>query len=129
MPEEAEKAEAAAGEGDGEAAGAAGGARVPRGRSRGTAVLVAAAAALGLAAGTCVGAQTAVHDDAFPDAAAVDGIARTVYVEPRPYGTEQVRQAYLSAGDTVAVITQSRKGGAPAVPFQQTVTLQSELLG
>ncbi|MFJ3337245.1 hypothetical protein [Streptomyces sp. NPDC086766] len=75
------------------------------------------------------GAQTTAHDEAFPDAAAVDGVNRTAYVEPRPYGAEQVRQAYLSAGDTIAVITQSRKGGAPAVPFQQTVTLQSELLG
>lgn len=74
------------------------------------------------------GAQTTVHDEAFPDAAAVDDVPRTAYVEPRPYGTEQVRQAYLSAGDTIAVITQSRKGGAPAVPFQQTVTLQGELL-
>jgi hypothetical protein len=50
-------------------------------------------------------------------------------VESKPYGAEQVRQSYLSAGDTIAVIVQSRKGTAQAVPFQQTVILQSELLG
>ncbi|MEU0966341.1 hypothetical protein ABZ357_13310 [Streptomyces sp. NPDC005917] len=48
--------------------------------------------------------------------------------EVKPYGAEQVREAYLSAGDTLALIVQSRKGRALAVPFQQTVTLQGELL-
>jgi hypothetical protein len=52
-----------------------------------------------------------------------------VYVESKPYGAEQVRQGYLSAGDVLAVIVQSRKGAAKAVPFRQTVALQSELLG
>ena len=56
-------------------------------------------------------------------------IARTAYVEAKPYGAEQVRQAYLSAGDVYAVILQSRAGTAEAVPFQQTVVLQSQLLG
>lgn len=50
-------------------------------------------------------------------------------MESKPYGAEQVRQGYLRAGDVLAVIVQSRKGAARAVPFQQTVTLQSELLG
>lgn len=48
--------------------------------------------------------------------------------ETKPYGAEQVREAYPSAGDTVALIVQSRKGGAKAVPFLQTITLQSQLL-
>ncbi|MFE1029311.1 hypothetical protein ACFW5I_33010 [Streptomyces sp. NPDC058818] len=50
------------------------------------------------------------------------------HTEPEPYGTEQVRQAYLGAGDVLAVVLQSRKGEAEAVPFQQTVALQALLL-
>ncbi|WP_181139720.1 hypothetical protein [Streptomyces sp. Ru71] len=57
------------------------------------------------------------------------GIERMVYAEKEPYGPEQVRQAVLSAGDVLAVVVRSRKGGAAAVPFQQTVVLQSQLLG
>lgn len=75
------------------------------------------------------GADAVTYDEDFPEAAAVPGVERTAYVEAKPYGAEQVRQAYLTAGDVFAVILQSRKGGAPAVPFQQTVTLQSQLLG
>ncbi|MEU6221246.1 hypothetical protein ABZ845_27630 [Streptomyces sp. NPDC047022] len=67
-------------------------------------------------------------DDEFP--AAIGGkVSRLAYAESKPYGDEQVREAYLAAGDTLAVVLQSRKGAAPAVPFQQTVALQSELLG
>ncbi|MEU6625691.1 hypothetical protein ABZ926_33710 [Streptomyces litmocidini] len=51
------------------------------------------------------------------------------YGEPRPYGPEQTRWAYVQAGDTLAVVTQTRKGGALTVPFRQTVTLQAQLLG
>ncbi|MFC9911670.1 hypothetical protein [Streptomyces sp. NPDC059862] len=75
------------------------------------------------------GAHDAAYDEEFPEPAAVAGIARTAYFEPKPYGAQQVRQAYLSAGDVYAVIVQSRKGGVPAVPFQQTVVLQGQLLG
>ncbi|MEV7071537.1 hypothetical protein [Streptomyces sp. NPDC093990] len=75
------------------------------------------------------GAAEAVYDEDFPAAAAVSGITRTAFEEPKPYGTEQVREGYLAAGDVFAVILQSRKGSAPAVPFQQTVTLQAQLLG
>ncbi|MFD7405272.1 hypothetical protein ACFV7R_21910 [Streptomyces sp. NPDC059866] len=71
----------------------------------------------------------ATYDEKFPEAAAVAGIERTAYFEPKPYGAEQVRQAYLTAGDVYAVILQSGKGGVAAVPFQQTVVLQSQLLG
>ncbi|MFE1838714.1 hypothetical protein [Streptomyces sviceus] len=74
------------------------------------------------------GAAEAVYDEAFPDAAAVSEISRAAFTEQKPYGAEQVRQGYLSAGDVFAVILQSRKGSAPAVPFQQTVTLQAQLL-
>ncbi|MFI1359112.1 hypothetical protein ACH4TV_36920 [Streptomyces sp. NPDC020898] len=71
------------------------------------------------------GAAQAEVDEEFPAQAA----QAAVYAESKPYGAEQVRYAYLAAGDTFALIMQSRKGEALAVPFQQTVTLQSQLLG
>lgn len=67
-------------------------------------------------------------DESIPEKARFDDVTYTLYVEPEPYGAEQVRQAYLGAGDVLAVVLQSRKGGARAVPFQQTVVLQSQLL-
>lgn len=74
------------------------------------------------------GAQATVHDADFPSEAEADDVRYAVYNEAKPYGAEQVRQAYLTAGDTLAVIVQSRKGTAAAVPFQQTVALQGQLL-
>ncbi|CAL9484542.1 hypothetical protein SUDANB38_03134 [Streptomyces sp. enrichment culture] len=52
-----------------------------------------------------------------------------VYDEVPPVGAGHTRQAYILAGDTLALVTQTRKGAAPAVPFRQTVLLQSQLLG
>ncbi|MGI5138884.1 MULTISPECIES: hypothetical protein [unclassified Streptomyces] len=75
------------------------------------------------------GTEASVADDDFPVASRVVGIERFAYAESKPYGAEQVRHAYLAAGDVLALVVQSRKGGAKAVPFQQTVVLQSELLG
>ncbi|WP_031479104.1 hypothetical protein [Streptomyces bicolor] len=76
------------------------------------------------------GAEAAVYDEDFPEEARQIGeISPSVYAEVEPYGDEEVRQAYLPAGDVLGVIVQSRKGGARAVPFQQTVVLQSQLLG
>ncbi|MFG2542405.1 hypothetical protein ACGFOM_08250 [Streptomyces sp. NPDC048594] len=74
------------------------------------------------------GTDESVPDEDFPVKAQLDDLVYSVYTEPEPYGAEQVRQAYLGAGDVLAVVVQSRKGGAPAVPFQQTVALQSRLL-
>ncbi|WP_328362074.1 hypothetical protein OG800_27800 [Streptomyces sp. NBC_00445] len=74
------------------------------------------------------GAGASVVDEDFPRVEPVDEIQRSVYTETKPYGAEHVRHAYLAAGDVLAVIVQSRKGGAEAVPFQQTVMLQSQLL-
>ncbi|MEU8521851.1 hypothetical protein [Streptomyces sp. NBC_01216] len=51
------------------------------------------------------------------------------FAETKPYGAEQTRWVHIQAGDTVALITQSREGGALTVPFQQTVALQNQLLG
>ncbi|WP_448315575.1 hypothetical protein [Streptomyces sp. CO7] len=75
------------------------------------------------------GTESWAVDEKYPAKADVSEVATTAYVEEKPYGDEQSRQAYLSAGDTLAVITQTRKGTAPAVPFQQTVALQAQLLG
>ncbi|MFE9853800.1 hypothetical protein [Streptomyces sp. NPDC005780] len=59
------------------------------------------------------------------------GTTAYVFAEAKPFGAAQVRQSYLAAGDTVALIVQSRKGGGgtPRVPFHQTVILQNQLLG
>ncbi|MFD3733631.1 hypothetical protein [Streptomyces sp. NPDC058632] len=75
------------------------------------------------------GAETSEFDDGFPAEALGDDVRRAVYAETGAYGDEQVRQAYLMAGDTLALVVQSRKGGAEAVPFHQTVVLQGRLLG
>ncbi|GHH04123.1 hypothetical protein [Streptomyces rubradiris] len=74
------------------------------------------------------GAEYYALDETFPPGARMKGVTLFPYTEAEPYGAEQVRQAYFVAGDTIAVITQTRKGGVNAVPFRQTVTLQTELL-
>jgi hypothetical protein len=74
-------------------------------------------------------APETTYDDAISDRILAENVKASAYTESKPYGAEEVRQAYLSAGDTVALVVQSRKGGAKAVPFEQTVTLQSQLLG
>ncbi|WP_241740966.1 hypothetical protein [Streptomyces sp. L2] len=72
----------------------------------------------------------AMHlDESFPDSSDSSRVLHYAYVEPKPYGAEQVRQAVLFAGDVIGVVVQSRKGGAKAVPFQQTVVLEKQLLG
>ncbi|BAU84918.1 membrane protein [Streptomyces laurentii] len=35
----------------------------------------------------------------------------------------------VQAGDTLALVVQSRKAGVETVPFRQTVILQTQLLG
>lgn len=74
------------------------------------------------------GASEVHIDEHFPDKAALDDVHHYVYDEAKPYGATYERQAYLTAGDTLALVVQSRKGSAKAVPFQQTVVLQSQLL-
>ncbi|MEU6527609.1 hypothetical protein ABZ869_00275 [Streptomyces sp. NPDC046928] len=75
------------------------------------------------------GTETSVADEGFGDLPWPGDFPRWAYTESKPYGTEQVRQAYLGAGDILGVIVQSRKGTAASVPFRQTVTLQGQLLG
>ncbi|MEU5314524.1 hypothetical protein [Streptomyces sp. NPDC021562] len=68
------------------------------------------------------------RDLGFPVAAHLDRVHTAPIRESKPYGAEEVREAYLAAGDTVALVVQSRRHSALAVPFEQTVTLQGELL-
>ncbi|MEV4427343.1 hypothetical protein AB0K23_18510 [Streptomyces sp. NPDC049602] len=74
------------------------------------------------------GVEGVVLED-FADDIGVPDTSVYAFREKKPYGPEQVRWAYVQAGDTLALITQTRKGEALAVPFQQTVTLQNQLLG
>ncbi|MGW2301981.1 hypothetical protein [Streptomyces sp. NPDC001809] len=67
--------------------------------------------------------------DNFADDVDVADTSLYVFREKKPYGPDQVRWAYVQAGDTLALITQTRRGEALGVPFQQTVTLQNQLLG
>lgn len=67
--------------------------------------------------------------ESFADDVSVPDTSLYAYHEKKPYGPEQTRWAYVQAGDTLALITQTRRGEALVVPFQQTVTLQNQLLG
>ncbi|MGW1494820.1 hypothetical protein [Streptomyces sp. NPDC002402] len=73
--------------------------------------------------------DTAPLDESYPSGALVPSTERNVYDEAAPRGPLHVRHAYITAGDTVALIVQSKKGTASAVPFHQTVVLQNQLLG
>ncbi|MHB9860749.1 hypothetical protein [Streptomyces sp. YIM S03343] len=74
------------------------------------------------------GAELYQPDEGFSTIPRPKEVSVMPYVEQKPYGAEQLRLAYVSAGDTLAVVVQSRKDAAKAVPFHQTVTLQGELL-
>ncbi|MFB7937700.1 hypothetical protein [Streptomyces sp. NPDC056049] len=74
------------------------------------------------------GVESAVLDQSTEDID-VPNVAPYAYQEEEPYGPEQTRWSFVQAGDTLAVITLSRKDGVPTVPFQQTVALQAQLLG
>ncbi|MFI6356466.1 hypothetical protein ACIBJF_28250 [Streptomyces sp. NPDC050743] len=75
------------------------------------------------------GAASNAMDASYPTAA-VDGHGLVEeFAEQKPYGAEQVRQAYIASGDVIALVVQSRAGGAKEIPFQQTVVLQQQLLG
>lgn len=78
---------------------------------------------------TARGADVTESGDGCPAAADMADIERHAYDEFEPYGAGHLRQACPCAGDVIAVITQSRKGTAAAVPFQRTAVLQSRLLG
>ncbi|MEV1020526.1 hypothetical protein [Streptomyces sp. NPDC050264] len=52
-----------------------------------------------------------------------------VYDEQKPYGKEQVREAYIQSGDVLALVVQSDRDAVAKIPFRQTVALQNQLLG
>lgn len=52
-----------------------------------------------------------------------------VYDEAAPRGATHLRAAYITAGDTLAVIHMEKPKTQSAVPFHQTVLLQAQLLG
>ncbi|MBO0517172.1 hypothetical protein J0695_36235, partial [Streptomyces beijiangensis] len=68
-------------------------------------------------------------DDHWSEGGSVEDTTSYVYAEAKPYGARQLRQAYVLAGDTVALVIQSHKGATAKVPFEQTVILQTQLLG
>lgn len=77
------------------------------------------------------GAQFLELDESWRGGGKVENTASYVFNEPKPFGAEQMRIGYVVAGDTVAVVVQSRKGagGTARIPFHQTVILQNQLLG
>ncbi|MHC0429575.1 hypothetical protein ACX6XY_05205 [Streptomyces sp. O3] len=68
-------------------------------------------------------------DEEYPEDAIVRSTERDVFDEAVPRGERHVRHAYITAGDTLALIVQSSRGSTPRVPFHQTVVLQNQLLG
>ncbi|XEC32832.1 hypothetical protein JAO84_19420 [Streptomyces fradiae] len=70
-----------------------------------------------------------IETESLGDDVRVTNTALYAVAERKPYGPEQTRWAYIQAGDTLGLVVQSRKGEAAPVPFQQTVTLQNQLLG
>ncbi|MFG3286312.1 hypothetical protein [Streptomyces sp. NPDC048111] len=73
--------------------------------------------------------ESGMDTDYLPGGQGVAHVRHDVYAESAPTGPVDVRHAYLVAGDIVALVVQSRKGSAAAVPFHQTVVLQEQLLG
>ncbi|MFJ8754108.1 hypothetical protein ACIREO_33000 [Streptomyces sp. NPDC102441] len=72
-----------------------------------------------------------MHDTICGAPAGAESTTTHVYSEPASYGAEQVRHAYVLAGDTVALVVHARKGeaGTETVPFHRSVVLQNQLLG
>lgn len=63
------------------------------------------------------------------DSAVPEGEMVNVYDEAAPRGATHLRAAYITAGDTLAVIHMEKPKTQSAVPFHQTVLLQAQLLG
>jgi hypothetical protein len=68
--------------------------------------------------------DTKWSDDAVPDGEMV-----SPYNETAPRGATHLRAAYISSGDTLAVVHMEKPGTQSDVPFHQTVLLQAQLLG
>ncbi|MET9372579.1 hypothetical protein ABZX98_00285 [Streptomyces sp. NPDC002992] len=78
--------------------------------------------------GPLLGVEGIKMESEFASMVRVPYTALYAFVEA-PRNADQTRWAYIQAGDTLALVTQTRKGEALKVPFQQTVTLQNQLLG
>lgn len=76
-------------------------------------------------------ATTMERDEDWSGGGKVADTSSYVFRETKPYGAAQVRQGFVAAGDVVALVVQTRKGGAgtPEPPFHQTLILQNQLLG
>ncbi|WP_333769104.1 hypothetical protein [Streptomyces sp. IBSBF 2435] len=76
------------------------------------------------------GVTTDRLDTGLADRTVPRGVKVAGYDETAPYGDSMTRYAFLVAGDTVALVRQTRKGGeVPEQAFRQTVRLQAQLLG
>ncbi|MGW0465800.1 hypothetical protein ACWDX6_11080 [Streptomyces sp. NPDC003027] len=75
------------------------------------------------------GVAAGVLDTEWESSAGVMDTVAYYFTEDKPHGPQQTRWSYIQAGDTLALVRQDRKGGAPAVPFHQAVVLQQQLLG
>ncbi|MFF2526634.1 hypothetical protein [Streptomyces liangshanensis] len=76
------------------------------------------------------GPETRLDESWTQEGAGLDASVHA-YEETEPYGSVQTRQAYIRAGDTLALVLHERpvkKGRAAAVPFHQTLILQDQLL-
>ncbi|OKK08112.1 hypothetical protein AMK26_03525 [Streptomyces sp. CB03234] len=67
-------------------------------------------------------------DGDWDSSGAPDDVQQYAFTERPPYGAEQTRHAYLPVGDTVAFLVHEKQGGAAAVPFHQSMILQTQLL-
>jgi len=73
---------------------------------------------------------TTDHRETTLDKIVPDGVDVTGYSETPPYGASMARFAYLTAGDTLAVVRLTRKGGTvPEQAYRQTLALQAQMLG
>ncbi|MEU9605121.1 hypothetical protein [Streptomyces sp. NPDC048057] len=73
-------------------------------------------------------APTVEEDVAWDSRGGMPGVSAYPFLEPGNGGATHTRQAYVHAGDTLALVVHEKKGGAAAVPFHQTLVLQSQLL-
>ncbi|MQY13130.1 hypothetical protein SRB5_32710 [Streptomyces sp. RB5] len=73
-------------------------------------------------------ARLAQTDKTWTEDGVRDKVAREVFDEEAPVGDVHLRFAALRAGDVVGLVVQETEGVSEAVPFHQTVILQSRLL-
>lgn len=72
------------------------------------------------------GTDLSFPDEKFPTEAVSDDLYYSVYVEPEPYGAEQVRQAYLAPGTCwPSSCRPARRSGRRALPADGRPTEQA----